>query len=62
MSLPKQTERRMKMKKAAGAIAVLIEIMRGEGELYLSPDARRGIYDLLCEADTEVSCAARKES
>ena len=51
------------MKKAARALAVAIEIMRGKGELHLTEDARQGIYDLLCEAYEVTEYAARmKES
>lgn len=50
------------MQEAAARIAVLIEIMRGEGELILSEYARKGIYDILCEIDATVGCAARRKS
>ena len=43
------------MERTIAAVALLVEVLRGKDELYLTSEARQGVYDLLVNVYDDLS-------
>lgn len=47
------------MEKASTKLTLLVELLRGKGELRLSEEGKRGLYHIMCEIEEDVSDQVR---
>lgn len=52
------------MEKESLLLAMVLELLRGDGDLHLTEDGKRGLYEVLSQVNDAVSYAAnsRKEA